>query len=196
MNATDAWAGHHTLASKFRNEGQTCVCANRIYVQESVAEAFAEKLAEKAGGLKLGRGTEAGVTMGPLIDGRAVAKMEEHVADALAKGGRVLAGSKRYDRFRRKSERGQARSRYFEPRSCGEQVKLLCERGLRIPGVDRLLLAHHVDHLDPAQDHSSAVHRLEPEHWPHSPLDGSMILFDAIVQVGTSPDPDRLQLAP
>jgi succinate-semialdehyde dehydrogenase/glutarate-semialdehyde dehydrogenase len=83
------------MLSKFRNAGQTCVCANRIYVQESVAEAFAEKLAEKAGGLKLGRGTEEGVAMGPLIDERAVAKMEEHVADALAKGGRLLVGGNR-----------------------------------------------------------------------------------------------------
>ncbi|MEZ0169746.1 NAD-dependent succinate-semialdehyde dehydrogenase [Microvirga sp. TS319] len=82
-------------ASKFRNAGQTCVCANRIYVQESVAEAFAAKLVAKAQGLKLGRGTEAGVTMGPLIDDRAVAKMEDHVADALAKGGTVLVGGKR-----------------------------------------------------------------------------------------------------
>jgi len=85
------------LASKFRNAGQTCVCANRIYVQESIAQAFAAKLAEKAGSLKLGRGTEEGVAMGPLIDDRAVAKMEEHVADALAKGGQVLVGGKRSD---------------------------------------------------------------------------------------------------
>jgi len=84
-------------ASKFRNAGQTCVCANRIYVQESVAEAFAEKLAAKAKSLKLGRGTETGVAMGPLIDDRAVAKMEDHVADALAKGGKVLVGGKRSD---------------------------------------------------------------------------------------------------
>ncbi|WP_230531133.1 NAD-dependent succinate-semialdehyde dehydrogenase [Microvirga roseola] len=85
------------VASKFRNAGQTCVCANRIYVQESVAEAFAEKLAEKAKALKLGRGTEEGVAMGPLIDDRAVAKMEDHVADALAKGGKLLIGGKRSD---------------------------------------------------------------------------------------------------
>src|SRR5829696_2368400 len=85
------------MASKFRNAGQTCVCANRIYVQESVAEAFAEKLAAKTRGLKLGRGTEEGVAMGPLIDERAVTKMEEHVADALAKGGQVLVGGKRSD---------------------------------------------------------------------------------------------------
>jgi succinate-semialdehyde dehydrogenase/glutarate-semialdehyde dehydrogenase len=83
------------MASKFRNAGQTCVCANRIYVQASVAEAFAAKLAAKARSLKLGRGTEAGVAMGPLIDERAVAKMEEHVADALDQGGRVLVGGQR-----------------------------------------------------------------------------------------------------
>jgi len=82
-------------ASKFRNAGQTCVCANRIYVQESVAEAFAAKLAARAKSLKLGRGTEEGVAMGPLIDDRAVAKMEDHVQDALAKGGKVLVGGKR-----------------------------------------------------------------------------------------------------
>jgi len=85
------------MLSKFRNAGQTCVCANRIYVQEGVAEAFAEKLAAKAGALKLGRGTEAGVGMGPLIDERAVAKMEEHVQDALAKGGKLVLGGKRSD---------------------------------------------------------------------------------------------------
>jgi succinate-semialdehyde dehydrogenase / glutarate-semialdehyde dehydrogenase len=85
------------MASKFRNAGQTCVCANRIYVQESVAATFAEKLAAKTRGLKLGRGTEVGVTMGPLIDDRAVAKMEEHVADVLEKGGKLLVGGKRSD---------------------------------------------------------------------------------------------------
>lgn len=83
------------LASKFRNAGQTCVCANRIYVQAGVAEAFAAKLVAKAKDLKLGRGTEAGVAMGPLIDERAVAKIEEHIADALEKGGQVLVGGKR-----------------------------------------------------------------------------------------------------
>ncbi len=85
------------MISKFRNAGQTCVCANRIYVQESVADAFAEKLAAKASELKLGRGTESGIVMGPLIDDRAVAKMEEHVQDALAKGGKLVLGGKRAD---------------------------------------------------------------------------------------------------
>jgi len=83
------------MISKFRNAGQTCVCANRIYVQESVAEAFTAKLVAKVNGLKLGRGTEEGVNQGPLIDDKAVAKMEEHVADAVAKGGKVLVGGKR-----------------------------------------------------------------------------------------------------
>jgi succinate-semialdehyde dehydrogenase / glutarate-semialdehyde dehydrogenase len=83
------------MASKFRNAGQTCVCANRIYVQEGIAEAFAAKLAEKAKSLKLGRGTEAGVAMGPLIDERAVAKVEDHIRDALAKGGKLVVGGQR-----------------------------------------------------------------------------------------------------
>ncbi|ALA20249.1 MULTISPECIES: NAD-dependent succinate-semialdehyde dehydrogenase [unclassified Chelatococcus] len=85
------------IISKYRNAGQTCVCANRIYVQENVVAAFTEKLVAKARALKLGRGTEDGVAMGPLIDERAVAKMEEHVADALAKGGRLVLGGKRSD---------------------------------------------------------------------------------------------------
>ncbi|GAA4165707.1 NAD-dependent succinate-semialdehyde dehydrogenase [Shinella granuli] len=83
------------MISKFRNAGQTCVCANRIYVQETVAEAFTARLLEKVSAITLGRGTEAGVGQGPLIDDRAVAKMEEHVGDALAKGGRILVGGKR-----------------------------------------------------------------------------------------------------
>ncbi|MDV3253154.1 NAD-dependent succinate-semialdehyde dehydrogenase [Devosia sp. BK] len=83
------------MLSKFRNSGQTCVCANRIYVQESVAEAFAEKLVAKVSALQLGHGTQAGVTQGPLIDGKAVEKVEQHVADALQKGGRLLLGGKR-----------------------------------------------------------------------------------------------------
>ena len=84
------------IASKYRNAGQTCVCANRLYVQDSVYEAFAEKLVAAVAKLKVGNGIEAGVTQGPLIDAKAVAKVEEHVADALAKGGRLLAGGKRH----------------------------------------------------------------------------------------------------
>lgn len=83
------------MISKFRNAGQTCVCANRIYVQEGAVEAFSQKLLAKVAELKLGSGTEAGTTQGPLIDERAVVKMEEHVKDALEKGGKLLAGGKR-----------------------------------------------------------------------------------------------------
>ncbi|MES2258854.1 MAG: NADP-dependent succinate-semialdehyde dehydrogenase [Pseudomonadota bacterium] len=84
------------LISKYRNAGQTCVCANRIYVQDGVYDAFASKLVAAVGKLKVGNGVDAGVTQGPLIDDKAVLKVEEHVADALAKGGRLLAGGKRH----------------------------------------------------------------------------------------------------
>ncbi|MCG9029731.1 NAD-dependent succinate-semialdehyde dehydrogenase, partial [Laribacter hongkongensis] len=84
------------LASKYRNAGQTCVCANRLYVQAGVYEAFAAKLAAAVAGLKVGDGFDAGVTQGPLIDEAAVHKVEEHVADALAHGARLLAGGRRH----------------------------------------------------------------------------------------------------
>jgi succinate-semialdehyde dehydrogenase/glutarate-semialdehyde dehydrogenase len=80
------------IVSKFRNNGQTCVCANRILVQDKVYDAFAAKLAARVGQLKVGDGFAEGVLMGPLIDNAAVAKVEEHIADALAKGARVIAG--------------------------------------------------------------------------------------------------------
>ncbi|HEY4065752.1 MAG TPA: NAD-dependent succinate-semialdehyde dehydrogenase [Burkholderiaceae bacterium] len=83
------------MVSKYRNTGQTCVCANRIYVQRPVLKAFTDKLVAKVKALKVGNGLEAGVTQGPLIDANAVAKIEEHIADARAKGGEVLAGGKR-----------------------------------------------------------------------------------------------------
>ena len=84
------------MVSKYRNTGQTCVCANRIYVQAGVLGAFTEKLVARVEALKVGNGMEPGVTQGPLIDEKAVAKIEEHVADALAKGARVLTGGKRH----------------------------------------------------------------------------------------------------
>ena len=83
------------MISKYRNNGQTCVCANRILVQDSVYDKFAEKLAEKVKALKVGPGTEAGVNAGPLIDENALKKVEEHIADALSKGAKVLVGGKR-----------------------------------------------------------------------------------------------------
>ena len=84
------------MASKYRNAGQTCVCANRIYVQDGVYDAFADKLVAAVRKLKVGNGLEPGVTQGPLIDEDAVKKVELHVADATAKGGRVLTGGKRH----------------------------------------------------------------------------------------------------
>ncbi len=88
------------MVSKYRNAGQTCVCANRLYVQAGVYDAFVEKLAAKAQGLKVGNGFETGVNQGPLIDGPAIAKVEAHVADALSKGARVVVGGTRQgDRF-------------------------------------------------------------------------------------------------
>ncbi|MFT3965300.1 MAG: NAD-dependent succinate-semialdehyde dehydrogenase [Sphingobium sp.] len=83
------------IASKFRNAGQTCVCANRLLVQEDIYDAFAERLAERAGKLVVGPGLEGPTDQGPLIDARAVAKAERHVADALARGGRLLTGDMR-----------------------------------------------------------------------------------------------------
>jgi succinate-semialdehyde dehydrogenase/glutarate-semialdehyde dehydrogenase len=86
------------LASKYRNAGQTCVCANRLYVQDGVYDAFAAKLAEKVKGFKVGPGNEPGVIIGPLIDEQGMKKVEAHVADALGKGAKVLLGGKRDER--------------------------------------------------------------------------------------------------
>ena len=84
------------IASKYRNAGQTCVCANRILVQDRVYDAFAEKLAAAAGGIRLGNGLEEGVQQGPLINESAVEKVEEHLSDALDKGAKVVAGGSRH----------------------------------------------------------------------------------------------------
>ncbi|MGU3401515.1 NAD-dependent succinate-semialdehyde dehydrogenase [Brucellaceae bacterium D45D] len=84
------------IASKYRNAGQTCVCSNRIYVQAGVYDAFAEKLAAKVSALSVGEGTKADVLIGPLIDEAAIEKVENHVADAVAKGARVVVGGKRH----------------------------------------------------------------------------------------------------
>ena len=84
------------MISKYRNTGQTCVCANRIYVQRDVLKAFTDKLVAKVKALKVGSGIDADVTQGPLIDANAVAKIEEHIADARAKGAEVLTGGKRH----------------------------------------------------------------------------------------------------
>ena len=84
------------MISKFRNNGQTCVCANRIYVQAGVYDAFAEKLAAAVRKLTIGDGLTAGITTGPLINQDAVEKVEEHIADILAGGGKIITGGKRH----------------------------------------------------------------------------------------------------
>ena len=83
------------MISKYRNAGQTCVCANRLYVQDAVYDEFVQRLAARSQGIQVGNGFEAGVTQGPLIDAQAMAKVEQHVADAVAKGARVVAGGSR-----------------------------------------------------------------------------------------------------
>ncbi|HEY7641904.1 MAG TPA: NAD-dependent succinate-semialdehyde dehydrogenase, partial [Steroidobacteraceae bacterium] len=85
------------VASKYRNAGQTCVCANRIFVQSGIYDRFAQRLAEVATSLKIGNGLDQDTKIGPLIEEKAVAKVEEHVRDALAKGAKVVTGGKRVD---------------------------------------------------------------------------------------------------
>ncbi len=84
------------MMSKFRNAGQTCVCANRLFVQDGVFDAFSEKLAAKVASLKVGNGTAEGVTQGPLIDVAAIEKIETHVTDAVKKGAKLVQGGKRH----------------------------------------------------------------------------------------------------
>ncbi len=81
------------MANKFRGAGQTCVCANRVYVQQGIVDTFAEKLAARVSTIKVGNGMEAGITMGPLIDRRAFDKVKRHVDDAISRGARRVAGS-------------------------------------------------------------------------------------------------------
>jgi succinate-semialdehyde dehydrogenase/glutarate-semialdehyde dehydrogenase len=108
------------IVSKYRNAGQTCVCANRIYVQAGVYDAFLEKFAAKVGALKTGGGFQPGVIVGPLIDGAAVAKAEAHVQDALALGARLLVGGKRA------TELGP---QFFEPTLLADATPaMLCSR--------------------------------------------------------------------
>jgi succinate-semialdehyde dehydrogenase/glutarate-semialdehyde dehydrogenase len=82
------------LMSKYRNNGQTCVCANRLYVHDKVYDTFVEKLKVAVARLKVGNGLEEGVTIGPMIDAKAIAKVEEHIADAVSKGAKIVAGGK------------------------------------------------------------------------------------------------------
>ncbi|MFN5941175.1 MAG: NAD-dependent succinate-semialdehyde dehydrogenase [Polaromonas sp.] len=105
------------MASKYRNAGQTCVCANRIYVQDGVYDEFVEKFTAKVKTLKVGNGFSEGITTGPLIEDAAVDKVARHIADALAKGGKLLVGGKKLE--------GQ----FFEPTLIGDATAdMLCAR--------------------------------------------------------------------
>jgi succinate-semialdehyde dehydrogenase / glutarate-semialdehyde dehydrogenase len=109
------------IASKYRNAGQTCVCANRIYVQAGVYDAFLEKFAAKVAGLKTGNGFEGGVHVGPLIDDAALQKVETHVADAIALGAKLLAGGKRIE--------SAGGGNFFEPTLLADATpQMLCSR--------------------------------------------------------------------
>ena len=106
------------IASKFRNNGQTCVCANRFYVHEDVYEAFAEKFKAAVSKLKIGNGLESGVDLGPLIDDNAVEKVEEHIQNAVQKGAKIFHGGKKLQ------------GRFFEPTiltDCTDNMLISCE---------------------------------------------------------------------
>ncbi|MEQ8286161.1 NAD-dependent succinate-semialdehyde dehydrogenase [Thalassospira sp.] len=86
------------IASKYRNAGQTCVCANRLFIHDKVYDEFAEKYAAKVSGMTVGDGFDEGVVIGPLINEKAVEKVEKQIADAVSKGGRILTGGKRHEK--------------------------------------------------------------------------------------------------
>lgn len=105
------------LASKYRNAGQTCVCANRLYVQDAVYDRFVDQLALRVRSIQVGNGFEAGVSQGPMIDDKAIAKIERHVADALSKGARLVTGGKKIG------------ERFFEPTVLADATAdMLCTR--------------------------------------------------------------------
>jgi succinate-semialdehyde dehydrogenase/glutarate-semialdehyde dehydrogenase len=109
------------MVSKYRNAGQTCVCANRLYVQEGVYDSFVAKLAAKAEGIKVGNGFDAGINQGPLIDAQAMSKVEAHVADAVAKGAKVVVGGGRVA--------GELGERFYQPTVLADVTPaMLCSR--------------------------------------------------------------------
>ncbi|MEX8504803.1 NAD-dependent succinate-semialdehyde dehydrogenase [Leptothrix ochracea] len=109
------------MISKYRNAGQTCVCANRFYVQDGVYDTFVTKLAAKASAIKVGNGFDAGVTQGPLIDAQALAKVEAHVEDAVAKGAKVVVGGSR--------PAGALGERFYSPTVLADvSAEMLCAR--------------------------------------------------------------------
>ncbi len=149
------------MVSKYRNAGQTCVCANRLYVQDGVYDAFVEKLAAKAKGIKVGNGFEAGVNQGPMIDDQAIAKVERHVADALAKGARVRRRRQAHRRALLRAHRAGRRHRRHAVRE---------GRDLRPGGAGVPLQDRGRSHRD-GQRHRVRPGQLllQPRHRPHLP---------------------------
>lgn len=110
------------MASKYRNSGQTCVCANRLYVQDGIYDRFVDRLAQAVSSLKVGDGFEEGVNLGPLIDDQALAKVEKHISDATAKGARMVVGGKRIDS-------SPNAGRFFQPTVLADvTADMLCAR--------------------------------------------------------------------
>ncbi|OYV30844.1 MAG: succinate-semialdehyde dehydrogenase (NADP(+)) [Thiomonas sp. 20-64-9] len=110
------------MASKYRNAGQTCVCANRLYVQDGIYDRFVERLAQAVGSLKIGSGFDEGVNLGPLIDDQALAKVEKHISDATSKGARMVVGGKRV-------ETGPNAGRFFQATVLADVTSdMLCAR--------------------------------------------------------------------
>ncbi|MBU6257239.1 MAG: NAD-dependent succinate-semialdehyde dehydrogenase [Burkholderiales bacterium] len=110
------------MASKYRNAGQTCVCANRLYVQDGIYDRFVERLAQAVGNLKIGSGFDEGVNLGPLIDDQALAKVEKHISDATSKGARMVVGGKRV-------ETGPNAGRFFQATVLADVTSdMLCAR--------------------------------------------------------------------
>jgi len=110
------------MASKYRNAGQTCVCANRLYVQDGIYDRFVERLAQAVGSLKIGSGFDEGVNLGPLIDDQALAKVEKHISDATSKGARMVVGGKRV-------ETGPHAGRFFQATVLADVTSdMLCAR--------------------------------------------------------------------
>jgi succinate-semialdehyde dehydrogenase/glutarate-semialdehyde dehydrogenase len=111
------------MASKFRNAGQTCICPNRVFIHEAVVEPFTALLTRKVKALRVGRGSDEATEIGPLINARAIAKVEEHIADAVAHGARVIIGGKR-------ARVGDSAGHFFEPTiiaNVTSQMRLSCE---------------------------------------------------------------------
>jgi hypothetical protein len=146
------------------------------------------------GDLLLAEHSEINPSIRTQVYGRRSALAAGYLVALLIAGPSVEADE--FDRFCRKSGLETRKDQVLVESSCDKRLELFRKRKIRIADILRLSFAHHVNHFDPAQDHTSAVQRLEPEHWPDPPLGRPMILLDPVVQIAALVDPDRFQLAP